>query len=162
MQMEDIAHPDDGSRIEIAGYRSCANEWCSELILKEIATRTRGFCPPCFSEVTGPSITEIEIRNRGQRMTTPVRMKNRPSKNKGSRLTSKRAHKANVRAMRRLAMMFPDLYDILRAEERSRDGLDPWPVETVVTTNDGPDVDESVDFARLLAALDEAGVDVPE
>lgn len=161
MEMEDVSHPDDGSRIEVAGYRSCKNEWCDELILREIAQRTRGFCPPCFSQVIGPDLTEVEVRNRGQRMTTPVRMKTTPAKNKGSRQQSKRAHKANVRAMRRLAMMFPDLYDILRAEERARDGLDPWPVETVVTTNNGPDAEESVQFARVLAALEEAGIDTP-
>lgn len=160
--MNDVSHDDQGSRIELAGYRSCINEWCGELILKEIAERTKGFCPSCFEDVVGPSIYEVEIRNRGQRMTTPVRMKNRPKKNKGSRLTSKRAHKANLRAQRRLAMLFPDLYDVLRAEERARDGLDPWPVETVVVTNDGPDVDDSVEFARLLAALEEAGIDPPE
>jgi hypothetical protein len=159
--MEEIAHSEHGSQLEVAGYRTCRNEWCGELMLREIAERTKGFCPTCFRELANGQITEVEVRNRGQRMTTPVRMKSQPAKNKGNRQTSRRAHKANVRAMKRLAMLFPDLYDILRAEERARDGLDPWPVETVVKKNDGPDADASIGFARLLAALDERGVDHP-
>jgi len=160
--MDDVTHAAHGSQIDLAGYRTCVNEWCGDLMLKEVAERTRGFCPPCFRSVTDDALGEVEVRNRGQRMVTPVRMKTKPPKNKGNRSTSKRAHKANVRAMRRLAMLFPDLYDILRAEERARDGLDPWPIETVVQRGDGPSFGESVGFARLLAALKDADIDVDE
>jgi len=160
--MEDVAHSEHGTQIEFAGYRACDNEWCSELILKEIAERTRGFCPTCYRQLCSESFTEIEVRNRGQRMVAPIRMKATPSKDKGNRQTSRRARKANQRAMKRLAMLFPDLYDVLRAEERARDGLEPWPIETVIEENEGPDTDTSVSFARLLAALDDHGIESPE
>ena len=161
MQMDEFSHEGHGSQIDLEGYRSCGNEWCGDLILKEIAERTKGFCPPCFRKLTGATIGEVEIRNRGQRMVTPVRMNTKLSKNKGDRHTSKRAHKANVRAMRRLAMLFPDLYDVLRAEERARDGLDPWPIETVIQAG-GATFDEAIGFSRLLLALEDAGIDTED
>lgn len=153
-----VQHPTNGSQIDLAGYRGCNNAWCGNLILFEIAQRTGGYCVPCFNIVFQGKTHEVEIRSRGQRMVAP-RGRHDRKPNKGNRWTSKQAGKANQRALKRLRMLFPDLYDVLRAEERARAGLDPWPTEHVVHDNTGIPLEDSIDFARVLAALDEAGVD---
>lgn len=155
--MDDGTHAAHGT--QLVGYRTCLNEWCADLVLEEVAQRTRGFCTGCYRKLIAPSLSEIEVRNRGRRMTTPVRLKTNRATNKGDRETQREAAKANERARKRLSMIFPELYDVLRAEERSRVGLDPWPVEAVVKAPEGPTADESIDFARVLAALDDAGIE---
>lgn len=157
--LDSVQHPNDGSQIDLAGYRTCKNSWCSELILKEIASRTDGYCTACFRDVFDGRTREVEIRSRGQRMVANRNVNRTRVANKGNRWTSKQAEKANHRALKRLRMMFPDLYDVLRAEERARVGLEPWPLEHVVEENTGVSLDDSIDFARVLAALDAAGVD---
>jgi hypothetical protein len=148
-----MEHPAES--IEVAGYRACR---CGELVLTEIALRTQGLCVDCYHSEHGDRLVDIEVRLAGARVHTPTKYP-RPPTSKGNLWTKKAAEKANKRAMLRLRGMFPDLYDILRAEERGRVGLDPWPVERVLEPDQaGPTVEESVDFAALVNALDAAGI----
>lgn len=143
--------------IELAGYRSCRA--CAELVIAEIAQRTDGLCASCYHSEHGERITDVEVRLAGRRVHVPTKYPRAP-RSKGNLWTKKAAEKANKRAMQRLRGFFPDLYDILRAEERARVGLDPWPVERVLEPDEGgPSVEESVSFAALVNALDVAGVD---
>lgn len=62
--------------------------------------------------------------------------------------------------MRRLRAIFPDLYDILLAEERAAAGLDPWPLGTALATGPDPDGSQTERFAILYHALQDRGVNV--
>ena len=159
MKVDDVSHSEHGNQIDLAGYRSCRNEWCSELVLKEITERTGGLCTDCFRTHLGEQLTEVEVRARGQRvraqMTGPRR-----SDSKGNRWTAKQTEKARTRALKRLRTVFPDMYDVFYAEERARVGLDPWSIDALVRENDGPSVEETLDFARTYHALDKHGVDI--
>ena len=135
------------------------DEWCGELVLKEITERTGGLCTGCFRTHLGEQLTEVEVRARGQRVKARM-TGNRRAKNKGNPKTAKLAEKARMKALKRLRAVFPDLYDVFVAEERARLGLDPWSIDAVVRENGGPSADETISFARTYHALDSHGVDI--
>lgn len=159
MKVDDVSHSDQGSQqIDLAGYRSCRNEWCGELVLKEITERTGGLCTECFRSHLGRSLAEVEVRARGQRVRASM-TGNTQSPDKGNRWTHRQTEKARLRAMKRLRVVFSDLYDVFYAEERARLGLDAWSIDAVVRDTDGLGVEETLDFARTYHALNEHGVD---
>ena len=159
VKVDDISHSGHGSQIDLAGYRSCRNQWCPELALKEITERTGGLCTDCFRTHLGEQLAEVEVRARGQRVKARM-TGNRRAKNKGNPKTAKLAEKARMKALKRLRAVFPDLYDVFVAEERARLGLDPWSIDAVVRENGGPSADETISFARTYHALDSHGVDI--
>ena len=156
--MSDASHHPDGSQIELAGYRTCRNDWCSELFLAEIAQKTSGFCVKCWRDEFGGDLTEIEVRNMGRRIQVGATHNKQRVDGKGNRARQRQVERAKFRALKRLRALFPEIYDIFVAEERARVGLDPWPVETAIR---GGDAESTVEFARVYAALAEAEVDVP-
>lgn len=158
VKVNDVSHIDQGSQIDLAGYRSCRNEWCSEIVLKEIAERTGDLCTDCYRGHLGRSLAEIEVRARGQRVQARMTKNQRP-KNKGNRWTHKQTEKARLRALKRLRTVFPDLYDIFYAEERARVGLEPWSIDAAVRDTGELDTEKTLDFARTYHALKDHGVD---
>lgn len=82
--------------------------------------------------------------------------------NKGNRATRQAADHATRSAAKRLQGLFPDLFDILIAEERQRRGLEPFPFDRAIQAPDAMTPSEIIDFARVFDALDEAGVEVSE
>jgi hypothetical protein len=160
-EMDDGSHRANGSQIDLAGYRSCRNQWCESLILLEVAERTRGLCVPCWRTHLGAQVAHVEVVSRGERLKVSVNKRRRgPRTGKGDRDTHRKADKAKVRAMRRLRAVFPDLYDVFYAEERARVGLDPWTVDSVI--NEPPEMraEQTLAFAEVYARLHEHGVDV--
>lgn len=131
-------------------------DWCDEMMLAEIAERTSGLCVKCWRERNGQRISEIEIRNMGRRVELGAHPRDRTN-GKGNRGRQRQVERAKRRARKRLAMMFPELYDIFLAEERARVGLDPWPADAALTEGDAR---STLDFAAVYHALDEHGVDV--
>lgn len=101
----------------------------------------------------------MEIVSRGRRTMvtrrTGLTRKHKPSTQTRSRRLA--AH-ASRRALKRLKNLFPDLYDILYAEERASVGLEPWSLQRALEHDDDPDGTVALGFARMLAAVDEAGV----
>lgn len=158
MQMSDGTHESEATQIDVAGYRSCRNEHCGALVLVEITQRTRGLCTDCFRDDLGRSLAEIEVRVQGRNMTMKM-PRTRRKADKGNGWTHMMANRARARADKRLRRLFRDLYDVLVAEERARLGLDPFPIETIINEPSG-DPSQSIEFARVYAALDEHGVDV--
>jgi hypothetical protein len=159
--MEDLSHRANGSQIDLAGYRSCRNQWCESLVLLEVTERTAGLCVTCWRSHLGAQAAEVEVVNRGERLKVSVsRRRGGPRTNKGDRDTHRKADKAKVRALRRLKGVFPDLYDVFYAEERARVGLDPWTVDSVI--NEPPEMraEQTLRFAAVYAALNDHGVDV--
>lgn len=159
-KVDDASHDGNGSQIDIEGYRSCRNEWCGSLVLKEIADRTQGLCTDCFRTHLGEQMAAVEVVSRGDRVSVKSTGRRRNQLNKGDRATKRRAEQAKRRAYRRLSGVFPELFDVFYAEERARVGLEPWPIETVIQKRAPIDAQQTMDFARVYHALTEHGVDV--
>lgn len=117
-------------------------------------------CQEAFLETQGHRSATLELVGRGLRVRVPIRNRNRKHRKKD--LTpeqvrrKKQAEKAKAAARRRLAAMFPDLYDVLLAEERGDRGLEPWTTDMAVR---GRDATVELGFAEALAELDQRGVD---
>lgn len=157
--MSEQGHGFEGSpRVDLVGYVLCGhhqNHW----VRSEVASRTGGVCPEAFRIFNHQRLTEIELVGRGSRIKVPLsRSRKRPNRHitSGRAERKKAADKAKHRARKRLAAMFPDLYDILVAEERAEMGLEPWPVEMAIR---GDDPDVEIGFAALIAELDDREVD---
>lgn len=127
----------------------------------EVAERTKGLCSECFRGVLGSQIAEVEIRNKGRLVSMNTgrgRTAAGRSTSKGNHSTHITANNARRNALRRLKDLFPEMYDVLLGEERSRLGLEPFPLESAVYEPD--DASRTIAFARVYDALDEHGVDV--
>lgn len=106
---------------EIAGYGCCTE--CGAYHPEILLWRTGWLCPPCLGRRIPPEPTvEVVIEGR------IARIQRRPHRggSRGSKTTKRTAEKARLAAMRRLARLHPDLFDVLLAEERERRGLEPW------------------------------------
>jgi hypothetical protein len=160
--MSELSHVGDDSQIDVEGYRACLNEWCGQLMLKEVAERTRGYCAECWRTVFNENLTSVEIRGRGFKTEIQLRTKNSPKKNRGNKDRAKQIEKAKLRAMKRLRAIFPDLYDMILAEERARVGLEPWPVDMAVRGSDDRDGEATLKFAQMYHLLEQAGVETDE
>jgi len=62
--------------------------------------------------------------------------------------------------MKRLKLMFPEIYDILLAEERAKEGLVGWTVEHAVDQAAHEPSEATLDFVNVYAALSQQGVDL--
>jgi hypothetical protein len=108
--------------VDIVGYVNCANPHCQALTPETTAWQTRGVCFDCFKANVMPHMRDVEVSQRAA-VTTIQRRRNR-GKNKKTP-TQVKNELARARAARRLAYLFPDVYDILVADERSKVGLEP-------------------------------------
>lgn len=138
----------------VEGYALCP---CGNWVLNEIAARTGGICSACFQANGCERRRVIEVVGRGQRLELPLTKPRR--KRRRSRPKSRTAEKAKAAARARVAAMFPDLYDIVLAEERARLGLKPWTTDMAVRAHEDPDGEVAVQFAELAAALEREGID---
>lgn len=141
----------------VEGYRACR---CSRLVRDEVARRTQGRCPDCFIADGGDRVTKIELVGKGRRVSVPLnrRKPQTPRKRTAEAVARrKQADKAKERARKRLASMFPDVYDMLVAEERAALGLEPWPTDTALR---GGDPEIELGFAEMMSELADAGVTV--
>lgn len=141
-----------------AGYSSCRT--CGEWVRDEVFTRTDGLCPAHFAAAGRQRLTSLELVGRGMVLEIP--------KAKGRRRTTKRgtperkarkrlAELAKRRARHRLAAIFPEIYDILLAEERGELGLEPWPTAIALRGGNG---DDELAFAALARELSDRKVSV--
>lgn len=137
------------------GYVLCVE--CDETwVRSEVAQRTSGRCPKCYA-VDGSRLAEIELVGRGMKVRVPVRGRRQTPRRRteAGRERRRQARAAKDAARKRLAAIFPDLFDVLVADERAARGLEPWPVE-VAARGGSPDVD--VAFAELSLELSGRGV----
>lgn len=147
---------------EIVGYVVC--EGCgNDIVLDVVARRTGSLCTACFVE-RGEPLRTIEVEARGARLPIPIerpdRRKRKKKPNPDAKARDRQLDKCKDRARRRLQAIFPDLYDVLLAEERAAAGFDPWPYGIALRCGPDPDGSLTTAFARLYHALDERGVDV--
>jgi len=143
---------------DIEGYATCRNPGCGTLVIKQVAKRAFGFCELCAKDLLGSSVRVAEVINAGRRAYVPL--KSRKTERCKYPDQEKKANKARQRAMKRLKLMFPEIYDILLAEERAKEGLVAWTVEHAVDQSAKDPSQATLDFATVYAALSQQGVDL--
>lgn len=114
--------------VDIEGYRECVV--CRGPVLDHVAYMTGGVCfDPCFIDGKMARFREIEVIHRATILTARRPPANTKAKNNArAKLdTERRADLARLRACRRMRYLFPDVFDLLYAEERHRAGLIPRP-----------------------------------
>lgn len=146
---------------DVVGYALCVG--CGDdLVLDIVARRTGGLCTTCFDR-RGGALRHIEIEARGARIPIrlgpPARTRIRSRASHDSKTREKIVDKCRDRARKRLQAIFPDLYDILLADERAQAGLDPWPLAMAVRSGPDPDGSQTEAFARIYHLLEDRGVD---
>jgi hypothetical protein len=135
------------------GYVVCD---CGAWVLKVVARRTGGKCADCHKP--SPTLKTLEIVGRGT--TTKIRTgrhskPRKRAKTPESKARSKLSEQAASTARRRLAAIFPEMYEMLLAEERATRGLEPWPLEIAVRNKGAAEVERA--YALALAGFDKIG-----
>jgi hypothetical protein len=144
-------------RISVFGYELCSV--CQTPVVMEVSARTGGRCTKCWASTTVDRTKVLEVVGLGRRARVTVGAST-AKKDKPPANTKKLAERCKHKALRRLRALFPDLYDVLLAEERAKHGLEPWPIERAAVTTDGLDAEATLAFAEVYHALSERGVDV--
>lgn len=155
------SHPPDGTA-DLVGYQPCRH--CRTPVTNELAQATRQLCLACHNLERNAEMV-AEVRRNGQRLNIALGSPAKTAKNRRKaqrrrlnpvhRQKQRRADHASRRALKRLRQLFPDVYATLLAEERARDGLDPYPTETLVNwPTPGSD-----DFVSVYAQLADEGIE---
>lgn len=124
---------DDRGIDQVAGYVSC--KLCQAFVLEHVAYQTRGVCFDCFLANEMTEFNEIEIRMRSTAHKLRLRPANTPPERRQSSKSRKKSPNervtatdlARLRACRRMAALFPDVFAVLYAEERWKAGIAPKP-----------------------------------
>jgi hypothetical protein len=145
--------------MDIEGYRECGNDACGNMVLDFTAWQTGGVCFDCFINGDMARVREIEVIERATRHKIdagPANAKRSPGKAKRKPTENVRqADLARLRAARRLSRLFPEVFDILYAEERWKAGLQPKPHPHKNHLKNA--VETYVAFAAYHAASDRSG-----
>lgn len=108
--------------MEVHGYRQCACG-CGRMELTHVAHQTGGLAFECWCQrILDPMLRPTEIKVAQARISPP-NPKHRKRSNRGRRDTRRLAEGARERAMRRLKNLYPEMYDVLYAQERHAVGL---------------------------------------
>jgi hypothetical protein len=146
------------------GYTACRIEVCGKWHLTAISNRTGGVCEDCHFAGLGAQFRRMEIVSLGRRTEVKANKNRRPNRKRPGRDSKpgrNLAHTAERRALKRLRRLFPELYDVLYAEERASVGLEPWPLDRALHHTAGDlDASSALAFARLGHELDAVGVSV--
>jgi hypothetical protein len=134
----------------LQGYEVCPG--CDSPVVAEISVKTGGRCIDCYLENLG-KLKVLEVQHLGRRQSAPVVITKRHKR----KVKDKRAEKAKLRALKRMRAIVPALYDVLLAEERVKEGLEPFTVHAM-SGNDVLDAQETLAFAEVYDALVEQGV----
>lgn len=136
---------------------------CGVNVIVEVAYQTDRRCVPCWMEEN--PLRQAEVMSRGAVIPVPLRSeakrakaKRKAQRRKGRPLSdAQQANaKARVAAMKRLRVLFPDIYRMFLDEERVRRGLPPQisrsPVDYERTAS------ETLAFQDVYDALQSSGV----
>jgi hypothetical protein len=131
--------------VTIFGHTACGQ--CLKPVLNEIAYKTRGLCADCFREQAGSIINpvmvvvdgreKIVLRNVSHRTPAERSQRARARKRKRQQPDEKQRRKdvaaCAERARRRLQRLFPELWEVLLADERAKAGLAAWTIDRALT-----------------------------
>jgi len=145
----------------IAGYVPC--RLCRAQVLEHVAYQTRGVCFDCFLANDMEQFREVEISLRATRHKVKLPPANTPpSKRKSGKTREKKTYErvtaadlARLRACRRMAGLFPEVFAIVYAEERWKAGLAPKPSRVKDLLADA--VETFVAFSSYYQTLERSG-----
>ena len=113
--------------LEVHGYRECP---CGEWMPHTETTPAPALCPTCRREA-GELIDEGRLRYEVGGRTFTTRPPPKPRKTKPRKLTGeqherrKAWERARMRTLVRLSEIYRPMYELILAEEKLREGLDP-------------------------------------
>lgn len=147
---------------KVFGYGIC--RLCQSAELDIVLWKTNGLCAACFRDGANRLFSEVIAHHAsGERVRLSlVSEKRSPGERRRRRFRSKRErtdHERKVRraeaaALRRLKHLYPDVYEVLVADERSERGLEPWTVERAVTAHHaGSHFDELAAYAGTTSPM---------
>ncbi len=131
--------------VAVAGYVICP---CSNYVLEVVAYKTGGLCADCFraraAEIIDPVMVIVDGRERivlrtDQSKRDPAERARRAKARREKRQDpDEKEHRKQVaacsnRARRRLQRLFPELWEVLLADERAKAGLNAWTIDRALT-----------------------------
>jgi len=150
----------------IFGYSVCVK--CGEPVLDFVAYKTQSHCAECFrqhaAEILDPIMTvvagreKIVLRTNISKRRPGVRAQRARARARDRKKPEVREHRRVVagcadRASRKLRRLFPEIYELLLADERQRAGLNAYTIDMALTPGDAS---SSLEFARDYHALNQA------
>jgi GTP1/Obg family GTP-binding protein len=129
--------------VRVFGYQPCAH--CQEPVLNEVAFKTGGRCADCYRRKLGPFFDEIIAVTKDRERIRLTLSKRSPAERAGRRRNkvrrgfeakerSRLTMLARTRAYSRLTKIFPEIWEVLYADERAKLGMQPaWTIEKAVT-----------------------------
>jgi hypothetical protein len=147
---------------KIFGYETC--RLCGTPVLDIVAAKTAKLCPTCFRDKTNPFFNEVvAYNNDGTRVKLRLVGRKRSPGHKAAKKRAKTGAAAKVRerqlrrvharALRRLRDLYPDVFEVLLADERAKEGLEPWTIERALTPH--------APFSHFDELAKYAGIDNP-
>lgn len=120
----------------IHGYRLCKTPGCENIVLHEVSYATAGRCSDCYLADNEPFRVSVEAQIEGRtskiRLSGPQSWKNASERRRRAKphvqAKARRLERAKRKAARRLSLLFRAEYLFLQADERAKEGLDPWTV----------------------------------
>jgi hypothetical protein len=146
--------------LPILGYVLCHQ--CGASVRDEVAFKTQGLCAPCFRDRANETISAAMVVVSGREKIV-LRSKRSPAELE-QRARARRRKRAQgdatatgiqctERARRRLAKLFPELLEVLIADERAKAGLNAWTIDRTLTPGEAS---KSLEFLKTYHALEEA------
>lgn len=155
--------PDHGRpELSIAGYTICRR--CPAFVLNEVAHKTGGMCADCFRAAANHVLDAVVVRTEEREplrlkihasRKSPAEQRRRAKRPKSARdrAQGKKAERAALKAMRRLRDIFPEIYEVLLADERAKAGLNAWTIDRCLTPHDTA---SSLEFVQTYHRLNKA------
>lgn len=104
------------------GYQFCICG-CGRQELAYVSHQTGGLAFDCFRDGRITRLEQIETIHRGAKVSLPNPNRKKHGGSKGSSRTRQKTKHAQTRAMRRLKNLYPEVFAVLYADERSKLGL---------------------------------------
>lgn len=141
------------ANVSVAGYTAC--DQCATFVLDVIAFKTRGLCAECFRRQANAIIdpvmvivdgrerlvlrTDVSRRKPGARAQR-ARARRRKRQEPDEKARRKEVAACADRARRRLQRLFPEMWEILLADERAKAGLNAFTIDRCLRGEplDGP------------------------
>ena len=112
--------------------------------MKVIADKTRGHCAECFRSHASEIIDAVMVVASGRervvlrpkRSPAELAERKRAKQRPEAKARAKLVEKCNQKAMLRLRHLYPELFEVLVADERAKVGLEAWTLDRALTPGD--------------------------
>jgi len=128
--------------VRVFGYQPCGH--CQTPVLNEVAWKTGGRCSDCYRNKLGPVFDDIVAVTKNRERIRLTLSKRTPADRAGRRRNKARrgfeakekarlTMLARTRAYSRLTRIFPEIWEVLYADERAKLGLTAWTIDKAVS-----------------------------